>query len=195
MSKVRSKLADDYGPRTLDAWVDQMGASTEKTWGVYRDGELGGMLSFQRVSPWLGTAHCVFKPDFWGRAITRPAVESALREMFGSGIGKLSFAVFSDNRAIRSLLSEFGASVEGTLRKHTLRDGKPIDTVTLAIFKESFDALFGSTGTNSTGSHRGGSLNSGIDHLGNEGGADVHIHPDAIPPNAADGRSASVVLV
>lgn len=165
LEKVRNRVADDYGPKTVDQWVDQEIGAEGKTWGVWRDGELGGMLSFRQLSPWLGVGHCTFRKDFWGRATTRPAVEQALKEIFDSGIGKLTFAVFSDNAAIRSLLSEFGASSEGTLRGHTMRQGKPVDMTMLAIFadkfKEKFDAS--SSATIHHGGDRGGVLNPGVD--------------------------------
>lgn len=184
LETVKSRVADDFGPKTAMEWVDRQSESTEKTWGVYRDGELGGMISFQQYTGWLGTAHCVFKPDFWGRAITRPAVELALKEMFGSGIEKLSFYVFSDNRAIRSLLSEFGATVEGNLKRHTMRNGKPADMVALAIFKEKFDA------TSSNCSGQPDSVGCGKRDVGEQ----IDVEPLPVAGNAADGRRPPVVL-
>lgn len=135
----RWRVSDDFSPKTLTEFITFYRAQAEraKTWAVYRDGELGGAITYEQVSPIVGTAHCVFKKSFWGRKTTIPALQAAIGQMFEC-CTKLSLPVMDGNKAMLSLLRELGASKEGALEKHTLRDGKPVDLVLLALFKEKF---------------------------------------------------------
>jgi hypothetical protein len=54
----------------VSGWSEITG-HRQKTWAVYGDGELGGLITFERLSPWLGTAYCLFQPDFQGKGIDR----------------------------------------------------------------------------------------------------------------------------
>jgi RimJ/RimL family protein N-acetyltransferase len=132
----RWRVSDDYSPKTLMEFVlhFQATAARSKTWGVYRDGELGGCITYDQVSPIVGTAHVVFKKSFWGHATTFSALQLAMAECFES-CQKLSQPVVSGNKAMISLLKKLGASTEGTLVAHSRRDGKPIDIVLLALFR------------------------------------------------------------
>lgn len=132
----RAKVSDDFSPKTLPEFLEHFRQTAEvaTTWAVYRDGELGGMISYQQASPVVGTAHCVFKKAFWGEATTRVAIQSAVAQMF-QRCEKLSLPVLAGNLAIISLLKKMGASKEGVLRAQTRRDGKPVDMVMMALFK------------------------------------------------------------
>jgi RimJ/RimL family protein N-acetyltransferase len=173
--------------------------AAQKTWAVYADGELGGMISFQRISPWLGTAHCLFKSDFQalsrrssGRrrpSIARAACKLAVAEMFATGIGKLEFyplaAADGAGGAIGSLVTSLGAKREGTLRGHTLQHGKPIDINMYGLTKTEFEKV-----TNNAGRHSSGDADFQRDRSGGERGGErpvgtgqeqhVQQHPDAI---------------
>jgi RimJ/RimL family protein N-acetyltransferase len=112
---------------------------TEKTWAVYAEGELGGLIEFQRMSPWLGTAHMLLKPDFQGRGIAVNACRAAVAEMFAEpGLGRLEFRVLAGNLAIGSLVCNIGGKREGTLAGYTLSEGKPKDVWIYGLSKEAF---------------------------------------------------------
>lgn len=137
----RLQVADDFSPRTLEAYLAYMAArwEIEKTWAVYAEGELGGLIEFERLSPWLGTAHMLLKPDFQGRGIAVTVYRSAVAEMFAEpGLGKLEFRVLGGNLAIGSLVCNIGAKREGTLTGYTLSEGKPRDVWIYGLSKEAF---------------------------------------------------------
>lgn len=158
MQTFRGRVSDDFGPQTLDAFVEAMLLAWphQKTWAIYGDGELGGVITFQRVNHWLGTAHCVFKPDFQGKNIAPEACKVAIAEMFGEGIGKLAFYVVGRNLAIGSMLIQLGAKNEGSLRGHTLCGGKPTAINVYGLLKEEFENVYRSgTGIDHIEHHRG----------------------------------------
>ena len=139
---IRHKLADDFSPQTLGEFVSAMAAKWEqqKSWAVYADGELGGLITFEELSPWLGTAHCIFKPEFQGKGLAVRACRIAVGEMFAcSSIGKLAFYPLAGNLAIGSLLINLGASREGRMIGHTLCKGKPADILVYGLSKGDFE--------------------------------------------------------
>lgn len=139
LEPFRWRVSDDFSPKTLTEFIAFYRAQSERstTWAVYRDGELGGVITYEQVSPVVGTAHCTFKKSFWGRTTTMPALQSAIAQMF-ERCSKLSLQVIDGNKAMLALLKELGASKEGTLIAQTTREGKPVDLVMLALFKDKF---------------------------------------------------------
>lgn len=182
IESFRSRVADDYGPQTLDAFVKQSIESVDSmtTWAVYRDGELGGMVSFQKWSPVLGTCHCLFKREMWGRKTTQPALEQIAREIFATGIGKISMCVFADNKAILSLLKSLGAVNEGHYRQHTMRGGKLVDMTAIALFREGFE----NANSSSSSRDRGSVIDPGRDLGGKAEDHDQHDHAAMVAGNA-----------
>ena len=139
----RHKVADDFSPKTLGEFVDLMTGKDQRTWAIYADGELGGLVTFERLSPWAGTAHVLLKPDFQGRGIALKACRQAVAAMFALGVGKLEFSVIARNLAIGSLLANLGASREGTLRGMTLVGGQPTDVWQYGLLRKEFEAKEG----------------------------------------------------
>lgn len=132
----RWRVSDDFSPKTLAEFLSHFSAlaSRGRTWAVYRGGELGGVISYEKLSPIVGTAHVVFKKSFWGRGTTVPALRLAGAEMLAD-VPKLSLPVFQGNKAMVALLMVAGAVQEGVLKKHSQRNGKPIDVVMMAFFR------------------------------------------------------------
>lgn len=143
MQPFLGRVSDDYSPKTVEDFIAffERAADQQKTWAVYRNGELGGMISYQQVSPIVGTAHCVFKKTFWGHATTMEALRQAFLHMF-ENCTKISSPVMEGNKAMLSLLMKMGAKREGVLEAHTLRDGKPLNLVMTAFFRDSFTQKF-----------------------------------------------------
>jgi RimJ/RimL family protein N-acetyltransferase len=173
----RNRVVDDFSPQTLDAFVAKSMADAESmtTWAVYRDGELGGMISFQRWTPVLGTCHCLFKREMWGRKTTLPALQQIASEIFATGIAKICLCVFSDNKAIIALVKELGAVTEGHYRNHTLRNGQLVDMTAIALFKEGFE----NASTSNRSGNRGNLLNRGRSARGAKEDINQHEHVHA----------------
>jgi RimJ/RimL family protein N-acetyltransferase len=141
VERFRHKVADDFSPKTLEKFFEQMAGQWPrlKTWAIYAGGELGGLVTFERLSPWAGTAHVVLKPDFHGQGVALRAVRQAVVEMFALGVGRLYFQVFQGNLAAGSLIVNLGGRREGCLREHTLQDGKPVAVWQYGLLKSEFE--------------------------------------------------------
>jgi len=142
IEQFRSKVADDYSPKTLDAfvkeWQDDHKRGT-RSWGVVRDGELGGVVKSILLGPGIADLHAIFKREFWGHKTTLAALRMVCEELFEPPeMRKLLVNAFHDNRPSISMACALGGLREGTLRGHTMRDGVPIDVVLIGIHREGF---------------------------------------------------------
>lgn len=138
--EFRKAVADDFGPQTLAQFMEEWArrSVTGKTWAVERDGEIGGVIVFEPLTPAVGTIHVMFAKRFWGSDTTIAAIRAALVEIFAGGWHKVSVCVFAHNSQVLKLAKELGARREGTLREHTVQDGKPVDMVMLGLLKTEF---------------------------------------------------------
>jgi len=137
----REKLSNDWSPKTLKEFLAMKspGWDRKRTWAVYGDGELGGLIEFEKLDPWLGTAHFLLKTEFQGRGLAVAAARIAASDIFAhEGVGKLTFFPLAGSSAIGSLLIHLGAKREGTLEGHTLCGGKPADLWLYGLTKEAF---------------------------------------------------------
>lgn len=141
MEPFRAKVSDDFSPQNLPDFLTAMVAKWDsiRTWSVYGDGELGGLITFEKLTPWVGTAHLLLKAEFHRRGIAVQAAKIAVTEMFKQeSIGKLACYPLAGNLAIGSLLCNLGGKREGTLAGHTLCDGKPTDMWLYGLLKTDF---------------------------------------------------------
>ena len=189
MDSFRDRVSDDFGPKDLDEFVrlmvERSASPGFKSWAVSTEGELGGLISFEKLSPWLGTAHCLFKPSFQGRrgGLTLRACRSAVGEMFTTGIGKLAFYPLAGNLAVGNLIVMLGGSREGVLKGHTLSGGEPVDVWMYGLTKESFEHASSDSAIHSS-DHRSGGISSGLGTV--EPAEDGHEHQRAdVQPGAA----------
>jgi RimJ/RimL family protein N-acetyltransferase len=131
---------DDYGPRTLAEFEEEMAQRLERgerTWAVQDSGQLCGMIGYLPMTPRWGCFHGIcFARRVCGTSTTRLAVARVIHELSGSGVEKISASYFATNLRVRRFLEDLGAVDEGYLSKQTLRDGKPIDMRLVAIFKD-----------------------------------------------------------
>ena len=142
----RSRVADDFGPKTLAAFVElQLEVEAKrKTWAIYRDGELCGTASFMvSMSPETGEAHAIFRKDFWGRDTTHTAMRMVCAELFASGIHKVVMMPFRDNNAMVALCKQLGFEKEGVLRETTRRGGLLVDMAVMGLTKGDFEKCLG----------------------------------------------------
>lgn len=142
VSSFRDRITDDFSPKTLEDFLLMKATQFERnrTWAIYGDGELGGLIEFERFSPWIGQGHFLLKPEFQRKGISIKAARVASAEVFKMGVGKVIFQHMTNNMALGSLLINLGAVREGTLKNHTLCAGKPVDMALYGLSKESFEA-------------------------------------------------------
>ena len=142
MRPFREKVSDDFSPQTLPEFLEAMAAKWEsvRSWAVYGDAELGGLITFEQLTPWVGTAHFLLKQQFHARGIAVKAARAAAAEIFErETIGKLVFYPLAGNLAIGSLLCNIGARREGRLEAHTVCGGKPTDMCVYGLTKREFN--------------------------------------------------------
>jgi RimJ/RimL family protein N-acetyltransferase len=144
----RRQVADDEAPRTLDEFIrfwERLGQAGQRSWGVWRDGDLGGAIWSMRITRVMADSHCIFKRAFWGAGTTAAALRLAYAEIFADQDGprKITIVCFSDNHALLGLVRKLGFEREGLLRKSTLRDGQLVDQAVIGLTRERFEQLFG----------------------------------------------------
>jgi len=141
IQEFRWRVSDDYGPKSLQEFMEswRMRAPAEHRWAVYRDGDLGGVVTCQQVSPVLTMSHCLFKKSFWGQATTIPALSQVFTQIFSAGIERIEAIVFRDNSEIIGLTRKLGFRTEGMLRARTRRNDKLVDMVMIGLLKEDFE--------------------------------------------------------
>jgi RimJ/RimL family protein N-acetyltransferase len=142
----RRQVADEFSPKTLDEFVDfweRLAQAGQRSWGVWRNGDLGGAIWSTRVNPVTADSHCIFKRTFWGQGITAEALRLAYSELFADGAQKITIVCFADNHALLGLVRKLGFEREGLLKKSTLRDGELVDQAVIGLMKERFEELFG----------------------------------------------------
>lgn len=190
----KDRVSDDFGPQTLGEFVPQFMSKCagQTTWGVYGDGELAGLITFERLNPWIGTAHIILKPSFHGKGLALRASEMAIAAMFETGIGKLCFYPMArGNTAMGSMLVSMGARREGLLRAQTLCDGAPQDIVVYGLMKEEFkNNALRSSSASALGS---GSIDIRVDSGQQKTDSDQHHNADVIAGNEGAARSAAGV--
>ena len=141
IQSFRWRVADDFAPQTLEEFVSHWATRRyhERTWGVWRGDDLGGMIAVETVSPILVTSHCLFKRSFWGAETTIPALQQVYRQIFDEGTLKILSFAFADNKQLLGLARKIGAKKEGTLRRQTMREGKLVDMIAIGLLKEDFE--------------------------------------------------------
>lgn len=142
MQEFRARVADDFAPATLDAFVRQWRARQavgQRSWAVLRNGELGGLVTFQAENTHCGVTHCLFKKTFWGHETTLPALRLVYASIFAEGYHKVASLAFADNVQILHMARRLGGDREGTLREHTMRGGAPVDMMIIGLTRTQFE--------------------------------------------------------
>jgi RimJ/RimL family protein N-acetyltransferase len=140
MNQFRSRVADDFSPRTMEEYVEIQNRRMHPglNWGVYRDDDLGGAIWFEPSGPVAGIIHTVFRKDFWGHETTYPALQKAVADIFGAGMQKMLAMCFADNYSVRGMAKKFGMQQEAHFHGMTIRGGKPVDMVVFGMTREEF---------------------------------------------------------
>jgi RimJ/RimL family protein N-acetyltransferase len=139
LSPVRRIVCDDYAPKTIGEFVEMKMKGGLWAIGVTADDLLAGVAMFEPVNPASVIMHVLFAPKFRGVNNTGTASRMACERVFASGVRKILGLVPENNRLAIALAVRSGGQIEGVLRNHTLRDGKPLNAVCIGITKEDFD--------------------------------------------------------
>jgi len=141
----RHRVADDFAPQTLPEFVRywEQRKLIDRTWGVWRGEDLGGLITIEELNPAVVSSHCLFKRSFWGPEITVEALRQVYSEIFNEGYQKIVSFAFRDNSQLLGLARKLGAEKEGVLRRQTVREGKPVDMIAIGLLREDFVEKFG----------------------------------------------------
>lgn len=135
-------IADDFAIRDQRDFIEFKISQMAIQLGVWRDGELGGLLTCEPQSPVLCQAHAMFKKgidrrdSFWGWDTTVPALQLGIDVAWKMGYSKIACLVFEDNAAMNKLLERVGGRLEGVLMNHTRREGQMVNMHQWGILKE-----------------------------------------------------------
>lgn len=148
LQEAGSSLLNDLGPQTMDEFVDYWLQRDAITWGVWRDGELGGWVSYEPISATTGNAHCVFRKAFWGsKTVTLPALRQVASDLFATGVVRIGMIVPDTNRAIINLIQRLGGEKEAfwfivrdEQGRRLTRQGVPMPLVQYGLYASALAA-------------------------------------------------------
>jgi RimJ/RimL family protein N-acetyltransferase len=139
MNEFPSANFDDYGPQDFRAFLSEMRIrmKVEKTWAISsRQDRLCGIVAYLPITSRMGTFHGIcFAKGCCTREEKRDALRLILKDIFDSGVEKVCASYFADNFKIDRFLTDLGAVRESYFRRHTLRNGVPLDMIQVAIFR------------------------------------------------------------
>jgi RimJ/RimL family protein N-acetyltransferase len=142
IQSFRWRVADDFSPQTLEEFMLHWSAhERRRSWAVYRDNEIGGLVTVDPMSQMVSIANCTFKRSFWSQAdVTLPALQQVYSEVFGStpDVHKILQWAFADNAQLLGLMRKLGAEKEATLRQQTRRRGELVDMIAIGLLREEF---------------------------------------------------------
>ncbi len=133
-------LADDFMLPDLSLFLRLKEEQNAIHLGVYRDDELGGLLMFEPMSPWLCQCHAVFRPAKerrdWDKDALVTSLELGKRFAWGAGYGKIAAVTFEDNTLLIRLIERIGGVLEGRFEQETFREDQLVTMVRYGIFRE-----------------------------------------------------------
>lgn len=139
IGSFRDKLAIDEAPDDIVEFVELQRAREldHQTWGVLKNGELGGFISFEPVNVEIGKVQAIFKKSFWGHATTKPALNQALAQIFDSQAqDTIFFEPLERNHGIRFLVQAVGAKEIG-IRKD--QEGGGNDRAVFVLLRDEWE--------------------------------------------------------
>lgn len=146
LEPVRGLVADDFFPKTIEQFVEYSIRSYRRAYGAVRAGQVGGAIAFEQASPAMAIAHVLFAPWFIReRGAAARSLYLACERLFAeTETVKVLGLIPEHNRLAIAMATRNGGKLEGVLRSHTLRDGKPVNAVAVGITREEWGELDGS---------------------------------------------------
>lgn len=131
----RDRVNDDFEPSTPESFVAvwQRRVRTAPSWAISRDGELGGIVTFEKWSTIAGVLLHLFKPEFWDQQYSVPAMAMLFEQLRAEGVEKVSMLFFQDAARSIGIAKAMGGKREGVLEHHTKRHGKPAAKVAMGF--------------------------------------------------------------
>src|SRR5215813_293699 len=134
-----------YVPADADWWIRKRveharRQEREITLALREQGKLIGVVGADSLE--LGMSHRAeigywIARQYWGQGIMTDAVRTYVRYAFAElGVTRLTAHVFDFNSASARVLEKNGFVLEGTLRKHFLKDGRLIDAMLYGLLKD-----------------------------------------------------------
>jgi RimJ/RimL family protein N-acetyltransferase len=138
---VLNRVSDDNSPKTMEAFVEQQMQMADNaiTWGVYRDGILGGFIRYDPIDEVSGFAHAIFDKgtgrdnSFFGRKTTVPAITAVAQKLFSIGVQQIIMLPFESNNALIALLLHIGAKKRALLYNAATQGGEPVNMVQMTL--------------------------------------------------------------
>jgi putative acetyltransferase len=117
----RARLTDSCAPGKAD-----LGLVAEI------DGEVVGTAGIHPVGPAMRRRHAMALGISIAKAAQGRGVGTALMQDNWAGVLRIELTVYPDNTRAIALYRKFGFEVEGTHRAYALRNGRYVDTLTMA---------------------------------------------------------------
>lgn len=112
-------------------------------WIIELDGAPVGLANLYGISEAHKRAYWAFylaSPEVRGRGVGSFAERFVIRHAFEHlGLDKLCCEVLATNAAVVKMHQRYGFQVEGTLRRHIIKDGEPVDVVTMGLLREDWE--------------------------------------------------------
>jgi len=140
----RDRVFDDSGPKTdvefVSRYIDLY--QNGRTYGIWKDGRIGGVIGFEFNSGTCATAHILVSRRLWGKENSE-AFREAARQMFESLPALLRIQAFvpASNRLAVMLAKRMGGVFEGRLRDVGMMGGEPVDADLIALTRKDFYGL------------------------------------------------------
>ncbi len=145
MPEVSADMYTDFEP-DMDkqrAWFKAIVADTTRLdWVICVDREDVGFLSIvriDRVNRRCEWAYYLASPSVRGKGIGKAVELNVLKYVFETlGLNKLCCEVFVSNDLVINIHEKYGSMVEGTRRRHILKNGQFHDIVEMGILSDEY---------------------------------------------------------
>ena len=147
--KISSTLRDAFPfPYTIEdaeTWISIINdCSPKRSFAISNGKELIGAIGIEPMSDinrYSGELGYWLAEPFWGKGITTSAVKIFTKYVFEYyDLIKIFAYVFSSNPASGRVLEKAGFRLEGSLRKHIVKNGNVLDQLVYGILKEEIIA-------------------------------------------------------
>lgn len=138
LDNARHQALHDFSPKTAEEFVEYSSRAYARTFGIWKDGSLGGAVGIGRDSPCVATVHILLSRRLWGIPGAEIAKIGALLWESEPELQRIQAFVPAWNRLAIALCRRLGGTVEGTMRAATMRGGKAADAVVIGMTRGDY---------------------------------------------------------
>lgn len=144
---LRDAFPYPYGPEDAQRFLALAAARVPPSFfAIVADGRIAGGIGYvpgedvERVGAEVGYW---VAPSHWGRGLATAAVEAVTEHAFSvhPELHRLFAVPFASNAASARVLQKAGYTLEGTLRRSAIKDGRLLDQWMYAIVRDEWEAL------------------------------------------------------